>query len=369
MVWLLKGMAMTVLSRNIKKLAFGLVFLVTVGVSLAAAIGAVPREFSTILLFIPLLWAYVALSPAGMMITGAFLGVIRLAVEVLESQYDTGHLNLARNLLESILPLALYLVLGLVFYWYRRQQQALLNRLVETNTAETRDRMAGSLVHDFNNILMMILGSCESMEKAGLSPQVRKDVEAMHQASLQGMDLVQQMRRVAPAHRARLADQDLSEVVARQMDFVQKMLPVNVHVIRRSSGRLPATFDKGQFLRVLVNLCLNAREAMPKGGVLTVSTGRRRQGSKDWATLTVSDTGGGIDLSLMERIFEPFFTTRQHAGNVGLGLSIVKSIVASHGGKIEVENIPGSGASFTVLLPMAQAEAQQPAEQLTALTG
>lgn len=359
---------MTLLSRNIKKLAFGLVFLITVGVSLAAAMGAAPREFSTILLFIPLLWAYVALSPLWMAIYGAFLGCVRVAVELLQSLHATGDLNLARNLTETAFPLALYLVLGLVFYWYRRQQQALLNRLVETNTAETRDRMAGSLMHDFNNILMVILGACESIERTGLSPQVRKDVEAMHQAGLQGMDLVRQMRRVAPAHRAQLANQDLSDVVSGQMHFVQKMLPVNIHVIRRSSGRLPTTIDKGQFLRVLMNLCLNAREAMPKGGVLTVSTGRRRQGGKDWATLSVSDTGGGIDLSLMERIFEPFFTTRQQAGNVGLGLSIVKSIVDSHGGKIEVENIPGSGALFTVLLPMAEVEAKQAAEEMAEAT-
>ena len=114
------------------------------------------------------------------------------------------------------------------------------------------------------------------------------------------------------------------------------------------SAPLVCRADGGKLLRILTNLCLNAAQAMPQGGTLTIQTARR----DGWALLAVQDTGTGIDPRNLGRIFKPFFTTRGQTGGTGLGLSIVQSLVEEHGGRISVTSQVGHGARFEILLPL-----------------
>lgn len=311
------------------------------------------RELATIPLYMPLIWAFVTLRRRGMILAGVFMSLTRVAVEVIQFHRVHGQWALGGPLSEAVLPLLLFLVFGLVLYEYRRRQDMLLGKVVEISTVEARDRLASSLTHDINNVLTVIIGMAQTMLRdSSLNPHVRKDVETILSAGDQGAGLIRQMRSSTSAPAQHLELQDLAGLVDQQMVLIEKVLPASIHVVRHSSGQLPVMADRGQILRVLMNLCLNARDAMCEGGVLTVRTGRRDSGGQCRAFVAVSDTGPGIDASLQGKIFEPFFTTRRDQGNTGLGLSIIKSIAQVHGGQVEFENIPGSGAQFIFLLPI-----------------
>jgi signal transduction histidine kinase len=340
---------------TIKRMAFVAVFVLTVGASLATGLWAHDLvEPANIILFVPLFWAFLSLRPGGMIVSGVVVAAARIAVETLRT-WKWGPLHaveLPGALNVSFMPILLYVVLGIVLYSYRRRQAVLTADLVEASTFEARNRISSSLAHDFNNILAVIIGTTELLLRDRThGGQLRKDLETIRSAGEQGMSLVQQMRQASRGPSEGPTPQDLAELTERQMALVERVLPPNVHVVRHSSGPLPVRVDKAQMLRVLMNLCLNAKEAMPDGGVLTVRTGRREIGGTPLAELAVSDTGLGIDPSLFERIFEPFFTTHSSSG-AGLGLSIVRSIASAHDGKVEVRNVPGAGAEFSFLVPM-----------------
>ncbi len=336
---------------SMKNAALIIAFAATIVLSLVTAKFGIFREISTIILFLPLLWAFMTLRPAGMIAAGTVLAAVRLTVELLQADV-TNPPTFWESAVDSILPIALYVALGLLVYAYRRKQAALVSQVIAAGTVEARDRLASSLAHDFNNILTVILGTCQMLQRdKTLAAAAHKDVKIMEDAAAQGLDLVCQMRTTTreeetPVHA------DLADLVGRQMVLIEKVLPPNVHVVRHSSGALPVNVNRSQILRLLLNLCLNARDAMKSGGVLTIHTGRRQEGARDYAVVTVSDTGPGVDPAIIDRIFDPFFTTKQDAGGSGLGLSIVKSIAKGHDGKVEVANLPGSGASFSVLLPL-----------------
>lgn len=137
------------------------------------------------------------------------------------------------------------------------------------------------------------------------------------------------------------------------MRFFERTLPTGVWLARRLSDMpLPVKVDAAQFQRVLTNLYLNACKAMKGSGRLMVSTSADEVGGRKLATVTVSDTGPGIDPRMQEKVFEPFVTTRHGEGGVGLGLYIARNIVTAHGGTISVESLSDHGARCTIRLPM-----------------
>lgn len=333
----------------IARIVFVATFAACAALALLGGAHAQTREPATIILFVPLLWGFMVLRPPGMIAIGLIAACLRVMVEALQVN---GAMPAALN--EAISPIGLYLVLGLMFYLYRRRQDMLVSRLVESTTNEARDRLTTSLAHDFNNILTVIVGTSDLMLRdKELAPQFRRDIEVIQNAGQQGAALITQLRSATRPSAEGRTPQDLSALVDKQLELVRRILPPTIHVVRRSEGRLPVMVDRGQILRVLMNLCFNARDAMGSSGMLTVHTGRRDVDGRPHATLTVSDTGAGIDPSVLGRIFEPFFSTRHEQGGVGLGLTIVKSIAASHDGFIEVQNIPNAGASFTLCIPVA----------------
>ena len=158
----------------------------------------------------------------------------------------------------------------------------------------------------------------------------------------------------------------LNDVVGQTESMLRRTLGEDVELVTElEPDPWSARFDPGQLEQVIVNLALNARDAMPGGGKLRLST-RNVGGERPHVALAVADTGAGMDESTLARIFEPFFTTKEEGKGTGLGLATVYGIVEQSGGTIEVASEPGRGTTFTILLPQAEAEPRGACDPATA---
>jgi PAS domain S-box-containing protein len=247
----------------------------------------------------------------------------------------------------------------------RKQLEA---QLLQAQKMESIGRLAGGVAHDFNNLLTVIMGSAELALEA-LSPDdpACGDVRAIQKTAGRAANLTRQLLAFA---RKQIIEPDLLNL--------NDLLPDMDRLLRRLIGEdialvtLPAPnlgivkVDPGQIEQVLVNLAVNARDAMPNGGKLTIETRnmtlddtytRQHVGvsAGRYVMLAVSDTGSGMDISVRTRIFEPFFTTKESGKGSGLGLATCYGIVQQHGGHIEVYSEIGIGTSFKIYLPRVEA--------------
>lgn len=338
---------------------FLLVFTLTIALSLAIAYDGQWREAATIILFVPLVWAYMLFAPRGMILVAGVIALVRVLVELVQSGQSAVPITAYHVFRESALPIALYFALAIPFFLYRRQQAAMLRRMVEISSVEARDRLASSLAHDFNNVLTVIQGTAQLLSRdRSLSLQGAQDLNTILTATAQGASLLQQMRqqapRVSPQGPTATGLVDLNDVLDRQLSLISRMLEPTVRVVRQfAPAPLTVRADVSGLLRVMLNLCLNARDAMPEGGTLTVATATQYRQGVAYAQVSVRDSGSGIPPQVLKRLFEPFFSTKGD-GSMGLGLSIARAIVQAHGGIIEAASPAGGGASFTILLPLAQ---------------
>jgi len=208
--------------------------------------------------------------------------------------------------------------------------------------------LAGGVAHDFNNLLQAMLCAAEGARQRTSEPDVTGALEELDSYIRRGAALTRQLLLFSRQETTRRQLLDFNEVVADVMTMLLRLLPERItSVVERDSSPLPVEGDPSQLEQILVNLVLNARDAMASGGRLTVRT--VRQG--DEARLDIEDTGVGMSRELQERIFEPFFTTREQG--TGMGLAVVHGIVTGHGGRIEVSTEEGRGSAFRVLLPLA----------------
>jgi PAS domain S-box-containing protein len=215
-------------------------------------------------------------------------------------------------------------------------------------------QLAMGMAHDFNNLLQAILGHTQLIATDPSQTRLTKGLATIEQAVRDGVETVARIRRYARREGdSRPEAVDLREVVRQVVEIARPrwagsgMKGARI-VVQQDLETVPAVRARGAELReVLMNLVLNAADAMPHGGTIRLTT--RRQG--DWAILAVSDTGMGIPADLRRRIFEPFFTTKE--AGTGLGLSIVSGIISSCGGTVDVESEPGRGTTFTIRLPAA----------------
>lgn len=242
---------------------------------------------------------------------------------------------------------------------------AIADQQVERRIArsEVISKVAGGVVHNFNNILSVLLGRVELMlgqvDGGRLDPiQLRKGLVSIQKAALDAAELLTRLRDLArPPQDVPFSTFDLNAAVAEAIDFIQPHLMTvaqGMGITVRLTPRLapPPVLVSGQssaLREVLVNLILNAIEAMPEGGDLGIET--RRDGP--WVKLQVSDTGIGMTEEVRDQVFRPFFTTKS-AGSTGLGLSSAKDLVTGHGGSISVASTPGRGCTFTIALPSAE---------------
>ena len=259
------------------------------------------------------------------------------------------------------------------------EREQFQRRLSQSRRLESLGQLVGGVAHDFNNLLSVIAGYADftaeqlaDLASAGdgsLEP-VRADVGQIQAAAQQAIRVTRQLlvfaRGEAAAEREVL---DLNEVVKSAGELLRRSLGEQVElVVAADPGLWRVAADQGQLEQVLVNLAVNARDAMPGGGRLTIGTGNaevdaayaaQRPGLEPgrYCRLTVSDTGTGMDAATIERVFEPFFSTKPRGRGTGLGLATVYGIVSGLGGTIDIYSEQGLGTTMSVLLPVSGQDA------------
>jgi signal transduction histidine kinase len=233
---------------------------------------------------------------------------------------------------------------------------------------EALGRLAGGVAHDFNNLLTVILGHLEQvLDGLGADHALRTGAEKARDAAERCALLTRQLLAFGSKHVVRPQTLDLNADVAAMADLLRRVIPEDISLVTRLSPDLGwISADPGQIEQVILNLTLNARDAMPDGGTLTIETanadleagegpGRPPVAPGRYVTLRVSDTGTGMDPEVCERIFEPFYTTKGRDRGTGLGLATVYAVVKQSGGEISVYSEPGCGTVFQMWLPRVEA--------------
>lgn len=263
------------------------------------------------------------------------------------------------------------------------ERKQLEERLRQATKMEAIGRLAGGVAHDFNNMLTAIRGYSELLVRdLSAGDRKRRQAEEILKAAERAASLTQQLLAFSRRQVIQPKTVDLNALLTNLMGMLRRVIGEDIRLVARlEPGLWPITADPGQLEQVVLNLAVNARDAMPQGGVLTVETanvreepsseGGRAAGSSGAVQLTIRDTGLGMDAGTLARIFEPFFTTKELGRGTGLGLATVYGIVQQSGGTITVDSAPGRGAIFTIRFPRAQSSTADvrasdgPAEVLT----
>ncbi len=243
-------------------------------------------------------------------------------------------------------------------------EKALEQQLLQSQKMECLGLLSGGVAHDFNNLLTPIMGYVELLKGAvGDNGPVLDDLLEIERAAVSAKELTQQLLAFGRKQLIELKAVELRSVIERAANILRRTIRENV-AIEFELAASPAIVmaDAGQIELVLVNLSINAQDAMPQGGVLRIATRHvQLEGHRDikcvelcpgpYVVLSVSDSGVGMDQETVERIFEPFFTTKEVGKGTGLGLSTVYGIVQQHSGTVKVSSEPGKGSTFDIYLP------------------
>jgi PAS domain S-box-containing protein len=242
------------------------------------------------------------------------------------------------------------------------ERRQLEEQLRQAQKMEAVGELAGGVAHDFNNLLTIISGRARTaLRLTGDHGRLKADVEEIAAAAERAATLTRQL--LAFGRRQVLQPRvfDLNAVVASTDRMLRRLIGEHIEIVldlAPAVGRVRA--DPSQLEQVLINLAVNARDAMRAGGRLTIRTFRDELDGDDYAVFSMSDTGAGMDEQTRSHIFEPFFTTKEPGRGTGLGLATVHGIVAQSGGLVRVESRPGEGSTFTVYLPRVEDEAEAP---------
>ena len=234
--------------------------------------------------------------------------------------------------------------------------------LVQSQKMEAVGRLTGGIAHDFNNLLTVIFGNLEMIQRRTDEERVLRLAKFAAEAAERAAKLTHQLLAFSRTQRLTLRPVDLNGLIVGMNDLLIRTIGPQIRIVTQLSDQAPwAMADENQLELAILNLAINARDAMPDGGVLTIETS---VGSADDDTLApgaygvvrVADTGTGIPSHLLSKIFDPFFTTKPIGKGTGLGLSQVFGIARQSGGTVQIESGEGAGASFTLWLPLAAAE-------------
>jgi PAS domain S-box-containing protein len=230
------------------------------------------------------------------------------------------------------------------------EQHRMEEELRRAHRLESIGRLAGGIAHDFNNLLTAIMGSLELAE-VHCPERARADLATIRHASLRARDLTRQLLAFARKQPAEYKVIDLAAMVGDVERMLRRLVGPSVEMAFFRGTAIHTRVDPSLLEQVLVNLVVNAGQAMPNGGKLTIRVdgAPRTDARGDWALVEVEDSGIGMDEETRRKIFDPFFTTKSHG--TGLGLASSYGIVKQHGGDIVVESQPGKGTRFRVLLP------------------
>jgi len=251
-------------------------------------------------------------------------------------------------------------------------RRALEDQFRQAQKMEAVGRLAGGVAHDFNNLLMVISGYAEVMlSKLETEHPLRDKAQAIQQASDRATTLTRQLLAFSRKQLLELKVVDVNAIVADMERLLRPLIGENVELSTKLAPEAGYTrADSGQLEQVLMNLVVNAKDAMPKGGKLTIRTQNsvidesHRRGQTfirpgKYVMLSVSDTGTGMDKETQSRIFEPFFTTKEKGKGTGLGLSTVYGIVKQSGGYVMVQSEEGRGTTFQIYLPHTEGTAEK----------
>jgi two-component system cell cycle sensor histidine kinase/response regulator CckA len=232
------------------------------------------------------------------------------------------------------------------------ERRRLEEHLREWQKMDALGHLAAGIAHDFNNVLSVVTASAQLvMTNLDDRSEAMEDTKAILDAARRGSVLTTQLLSFARRHGKTIQQLDLNAVVRDVTAMARRVIQPGIHFALKLDARgAPVAMNRGQLDQVLMNLLLNARDAMPSGtGTIAVSTSRDER----HVYLRVADTGVGMTDETRQRIFEPFFTTKAKLGGSGLGLSTVYAIVDDAGGRITVSSAPGQGARFEIVLPLA----------------
>jgi signal transduction histidine kinase/ActR/RegA family two-component response regulator len=244
-----------------------------------------------------------------------------------------------------------------------REKHELETRLFRAQKLESLGLLAGGIAHDFANLLTVILTGTSLASARCQDALISEELNAISGAAERGALLTRQLLAISRTHPLTLQAVDLGERLRSLATLLHRILPERISLELSDDGE-PALVegDPSQLDQVLMNLCINARDAMPGGGVLRIRTERVPADAAapagddpgPWIAVSVTDSGSGMPPDVVERVFEPFFTTKSDRAGTGLGLAVVFSIVRQHGGSIACRSDVDRGTTFRLLLPVAR---------------
>ena len=248
-----------------------------------------------------------------------------------------------------------------------KKLKGLRAQLAQSQKLEAVGTLAGGVAHDFNNILQAFSGYLDMLEMDSQDPdQVRRHLPEIRRVVERAAGLVRRLMTFSRKEVSVLGPVDLNREIESTVKIMERIIPKMIAIKTDLDPDLaPVRGNPSQLEQVLMNLGVNAKDAMPEGGTLTISTrgltldreetdGLLEVRPGDYVLLTVSDTGAGMDRETLEHIYEPFFTTKEVGQGTGLGLSLVYGIVKDHGGFLRCKSAPGKGTEFSIHLPVHQ---------------
>ena len=235
---------------------------------------------------------------------------------------------------------------------------------------EAVGQLAGGVAHDFNNLLTAILGYSQlGLKQVSPTEKLSEYLEEIQKAAERAAHLTQQLLSFSRRQIVEPRSLSLNDLILNMDRILRRLVDEDIELVTPLASNLrPVNADQGQMEQLLVNLVVNARDAMPNGGKLIIETGNVSFEAEepeqhldtspgDYAMLAISDTGAGMPTEVKSHIFEPFFTTKEVGKGTGLGLSTCYAIVVQCGGRITVDSEPGQGTTFRVYLPTAEGDA------------
>jgi two-component system, cell cycle sensor histidine kinase and response regulator CckA len=251
------------------------------------------------------------------------------------------------------------------------EQRNLEAQLRRAQRMESLGTLAGGIAHDLNNVLAPILMSVQILNSKITDPNLKKLISTLEAGTKRGSEIIKQVLSFARGTEKDFGPQQLRYIVSEIEAILKQTFPKNIQLrIGVSKDLSPILGDATQLNQVLMNLCINSRDAMPDGGRLTVTAEDMYMDETyarlildahpgQYVVLTVADTGTGIPLDVQEKVFEPFFTTKERGKGTGLGLSTVYTIVRSHNGLIRMYSEYGKGTEIKIFLPATQQKEQK----------